>query len=278
MNRDDTEYRYDAADGLGADLREGLRDVGQGIAMWRTWLALGLRDFLNHGRRTMLGPLWSIVGTLVTVVALGSVYGALLRSGTNETYPYVAAGLICWFFIAGSLQGGFSVFLNSAGLIKEREIPISFNVFRYTWRLFIEFVFKFVVFAIVAFAVGLELSFVQVLALPALALLFLNGLWVAMLFGVGGARYRDLGEMIGPLMLIAFLATPVLWPQTALASNQFIADWNPLTHYIAIVREPLLGRPAPSISVIVVLALTVAGWAIALPVFAAAKTRLVFWL
>lgn len=246
--------------------------------MWRTWATLGWRDFRHQTRRTLLGPFWSVIGTGIMVGALGYVYGALLKTDPRYGYPFVAAGLIAWFFISGCMIGGFTVFLNAAGLLKERPLPISFSVFRYTYRLFVEFCFKFLVFAAVAVLVGIVPGPALLFLLPGLILYLLNGVWVVLLFGMIGTRYRDANELISPLMLIAFLATPILWPQAALQSNEFIATLNPLTHLIAIVREPLLGNAPSLLSVEVVLAITLLGWMLALLVFVFAKDRIVFWL
>lgn len=274
----DTYHAYDAVDGARANFASGLRDLLAGASMWRTWMVLGWRDFRHQTSRTLLGPLWSVVGLAITVAALGYVYGALLSWSPRDGFPFTAAGLICWFFISGCLQGGTNVFINAAGVLKERPLPISFNVYRYTWRLFIEFCLKFFVFGAVALLVMFNPGVDVLYVLPGLLLYFLNGLWVNILFGVIGARYRDAGQLMSPLMLIAFLATPILWPQTALGDRAFIGAVNPFTHFIDIIREPLLGSPPPTLSVVVVCAVLLVGWSITLVAFARCKDRIVFWL
>ena len=141
-----------------------------------------------------------------------------------------------------------------------------------------EFCLKFSVFALFAafarFNPGLSLLYL----VPMLVLYFCNGLWVNLLFGIIGARARDTAQLVGPLMLIAFLATPVLWPSSALGANAFISTYNPLSHFIEIIREPLLGNPPPLGSLIVVSAVMIAGWSAALFVFARTRNHIVFWL
>lgn len=271
-------YSYDLTRGRQAHLHDAWRDLVAGAHMWRIWLILGWRDFYHQTNRTLLGPLWSIVGTGITVAALGYVYGALLSMSPRTGYPYIAAGFICWFFISGCLQGGLQVFINDAGLIKERPLPISFNIYRYTWRMFIEFCIKFLVFVIAAAIFQLNPGANVLYVVPGLVLYFLTGLWVNLLFGLIGARARDVSQLMSPLVLIAFLSTPVLWPKEALGKRRFITDYNPLAHYIDIIREPLLGSPPPLIAILVVLTFLVLGWAVTLFVFSRLKARLVFWL
>ena len=113
---------------------------------------------------------------------------------------------------------------------------------------------------------------------PMLVLYFCNGLWVNRLFGIIGARARDTAQLVGPLMLIAFLATPVLWPSSALGANAFIGTYNPLSHFIDIIREPLLGIVPPFSSLVLVSAIMIVGWSAALFVFARTRNHIVFWL
>lgn len=271
-------YDYDASADFRVTFGNGLSDLWAGLRMYPIWMRLGWRDMQHQTNRMVLGPLWSIIGTGIQVAALGYVYGALLKTAPSNTFPFIAAGLIIWFFIAACLLGGLSVFVNAAGLMAETQLPVSLAAYRYVCRLFIELLYKFIVFIVVAIWAGLAPNWNTLLFIPGMALFVLNGVWVVVLFGIAGARYRDLRELVGPLMLIAFLATPVLWHPSVLAGNSHIATLNPLTHYIDILREPLLGNAPSGTAYAVVLAITVAGWTSALAVFGFTRNRIVYWL
>lgn len=271
-------YDYDASASYGAAFRAGLQDLLAGLAMYSIWMRLGWRDMRQQTHRMMLGPLWSIIGTGIQVVALGYVYGALLKTAPTNTFAFIAAGLIIWFYLAACILGGLSVFPNFAGVMKEADLPISLGVYRYVFRLFIEFVYKFVVFILVAIWTGLVPNWNTLLFIPGMALYVLNGLWVVTLFGVAGARYWDLRELVAPLMLIAFLATPVLWHPEILTDGSMFATLNPLTHYLDILREPLLGNAPSAGSYKAVLLMTVVGWVAALAAFGFTRNRIVYWL
>ena len=79
-------------------------------------------------------------------------------------------------------------------------------------------------------------------------------------------------------MLLAFLASPVIWQKRLLAGNIFIAEYNPFTHYLAILREPMLGHVPEMTTVWIVLGMTIVGWCVALTTFIFTKNRIVFWL
>jgi len=253
-------------------------DLAAAISMWRIWLFLGWRDFRYQTNRTMLGLAWPVVGLGITVTALGYVYGALLTWPANTGYPYIAAGFVCWFFISGCVQGGLNVFISNAGLLKERPLPISFSIFRYTIKMFLEFCLKFIVFFVAAALVKLQPNVNMLMAIPGLLIFFLNGLWINLFFGMAGARFRDLQELLSPLMLIAFLSTPVLWPKSAMGDRAFITQYNPFSQFIDVIREPLLGFPIPTTALWFTISFLILGWILTLFVFMKCRSRLVFWL
>lgn len=271
-------YLYDANQNLSTVFSDGLNDLVQAAAMVAIWARLGWLDFRHQTSRAVLGPLWSIIGTGITVGVLGFVYGAVLDLRGSASFPYIAAGFVVWFFISGCINGGLSAYVSARGVLEERSLPIAFTAFRFVFRYFIEMMFKFVVFIVAAAAVALPISANIFFALPGLIILVLNGLWVVLFFGPLGARYRDINEFMSPMMLVAFLASPVLWPQAVLGTNEFIALFNPFAHFLAIVREPLLGSPPPTLSVLVTLSFTVVGWIVAIVSHCLTKNRVVFWL
>lgn len=272
-------YVYESGrPGVWSGLGEALSDLWQGLALWRVWGTIGWNDFRRSTARTWLSPVFSLAGTALTVAILGYIYSSLLSMTEPDTYPYIAAGYILWFFISASVMGGFSVFISGASIIKEMSLPLSFSIYRYVFRTLVELCLKFLVFAGAVLLAGLPMTWTAWLALPGLFLFVLNGLWLGLLLGIVGARYRDIQQIVAPLMLLAFLATPVLWRGSMLQSNEFIATFNPFAHVLAVVREPLLGHTPALDSVIVVLAITVVGWLVAVAAFSRMKNRIVFWL
>src|SRR5437667_12263712 len=70
----------------------------------------------------------------------------------------------------------------------------------------------------------------------------LNGAWVGLLVGMVSARFRDVPQIIGNFLQVAFFITPILFKPEMLGQYHFLVDLNPLTHFIAILRAPLLGE------------------------------------
>lgn len=253
-------------------------DTLAAFGMWRAWTLLGWRDFRLQTSRTLLGSLWGVIGTTVTVVVLGFVYGSMSQFGSYNAFVFLSAGFISWFFISACIQGGASVFISASGTLTERNIPIFFPILRYFFRIFIEFITKFLTYFIVCaftlFNPGVNFFLIFV----SLLIYVLNGIWVLAFFAIVGARFRDAIQIISPIMLIVFLATPILWPEASLISNRIALALNPFTYFIDVLRDPMLGRVPEFRDYAVTLAVAVVGWALAGLAFARSKNRLVFWL
>jgi lipopolysaccharide transport system permease protein len=102
--------------------------------------------------------------------------------------------------------------------------------------------------------------------------------WMALISAVISARYRDVPQLIANILQILFWLTPLMYFPEQLHAKRFIADYNPLTHIIALVREPLLGGEASLNDWLIVLAIAVLGWAGTFLFFARFRARIVYWL
>ena len=71
--------------------------------------------------------------------------------------------------------------------------------------------------------------------------------------------------------------TPVFWNnQQVSSSRRFLIDYNPLFYFIEIIRSPLLGTVPPTSYYVVVLGITVLGYALAYYVHRRMREQLAF--
>ena len=75
--------------------------------------------------------------------------------------------------------------------------------------------------------------------------------------------------------------TPVFWPPSQLdqrgLANSILVNWNPLHHFVDILRSPLLGNVPDLLTYKVVFGFTVVGWAFTLWVFEKNRTKIIYW-
>jgi ABC-type polysaccharide/polyol phosphate export permease len=84
--------------------------------------------------------------------------------------------------------------------------------------------------------------------------------------------------IIQNVLNIAFWFTPLMYFPEQLGRKRFLADYNPFTHIVALLRAPLLGETPSLNDWLVVAVLAVVGWIGAFLFFARFRARVVYWL
>ena len=52
---------------------------------------------------------------------------------------------------------------------------------------------------------------------------------------------RDIEHLIGPVLMLMFYLTPILYPRTLVPEGfRFVVDWNPVAHLLGTVRDGML--------------------------------------
>jgi ABC-2 type transport system permease protein len=198
--------------------------------------------------------------------------------------PYILVGFIIWAFISGCISEGSDVFIANEGLIKQLPAPLSVHVYRLVWRQMLFFAHNLIVYAVMLVIFPQSLGWNSLTVFPALVLLALNGAWVALLLGIVTTRFRDLAPIIQSLVQLLFFLTPIVWIYDDLLKNAAVAErarlveFNPLLHFIEIIRQPMLGQEQHLRHWVVVLVITVVGWALTLVALTRYRSRVAYWV
>ena len=258
-------------------------DLVAGFNKRELWLHLGWQDIKQRYRRSVLGPFWITIATGATAVAMGLLYSKLFKLPLAEHLPYVTLGLIVWNLINASILEGAEVFVANEGLIKQLPTPLSVHVYRLVWRQMILFGHNIVIYIVIAIIFQKHWHWTDLSFIPALFLIALNCIWVALCFGILATRYRDIGPLLNSLVQLLFFMTPIIWNEATLESQGAghwakIVELNPLLHYLDIVRAPLLGADQELRHWVVVLSLTVIGWIFAAFAMRQYRARVPYWV
>lgn len=266
-------------------LRAAWADLVRGFNQHELWLQLGWQDIKQRYRRSVLGPLWITIATGAMAVALGLLYSLLFQQELSYFLPHVTVGLIIWGFISGCVREGSTVFIENEGLIKQLPSALSVHVYRLVWRQLLFLAHNMIIWVILVAVFRPDLGWEFLLAIPALALLVANGVWVTMFFGIVATRYRDVAPLLESMIQLVFYMTPIVWTTKtleeqggAVAERARIAELNPLYHYLEIVRAPLTGQPLDAYHWWIVLGCTVAGLLLALLAMRQWRSRVSYWV
>lgn len=229
-------------------------------------------------RRTYFGAAWVVATFLFFSLVIYVVFGAVRGDSSEQYLLFVVYGFLIFQLLSGMITDATMVFVRPAGWMTSTRLPFSVFVYRGVARNVVNLGFSALGAAAVVLWAGQSVGWVSLWALVGLAAIVVNGVWVYLLVGVLCARFRDLQQVVQMFMRVALFLTPVLWMPQDLGSRAVIATYNPLTHFIEIVREPMIAGAPGSDHWQVVLIMTVVGWTAALMAFAYSRRRLVFWI
>lgn len=254
-----------------------VNDIAAGLRAGRVWRAFAWEETKRRYRRSALGLAWIIIGYVAFVGAVALFFGNFNVKTAEAFAGYVAIGFAAFGFITSNIQDGTLVFSGSASWIKSVSLPYSVYALKSVTRSFLPFVLQMTAYFTFAFMTGTELRPIALLSLLALPVYAVNAFGAQLLFGYLCARYRDLEHMIGTILRILLFVTPILWVyEDTKGVTRLLADLNPVTHYIEIFRQPLLGL-APSASAwLVVGTSTLLLWIAVLLVGSVMRRRLPF--
>lgn len=259
-------------------------DLRRGWRQRSLWGYLGWQDIKQRYRRSVLGPLWISISMGVIATGLGILYSALFQQELEQFLPYVATGLLIWNFVSGCILEGSEVFIANEGLIKFLPAPLSLHVYRLVWRQALFLLHNMVIWLVLIIIFPRPLGMSLVLALPALAILLVNGGWIAIVAGIIATRFRDIPPIINSMTQLLFYVTPIVWDYGRMAQNPAIhqriqlAELNPIMHFVEILREPMLGEQIVWRHWYVAGAITVAGWTVAMVIMRNYRSRVSYWV
>jgi ABC-type polysaccharide/polyol phosphate export permease len=221
--------------------RDGWSDLLQTVKMLPLSLYFAWGDTRARYRRSVLGPLWLVLGTAVGVVGLGFLWSELLHVDKATFIPSLSIGLVVWQLLSGCILEASNIYIQNAKLIRNLRTPLLVFPVQLLLRQLINFGHNLLVVFVVLLIFPPPLSLTQLLLIPGLLIVVGNLFWISTLIGLLGARFRDLGPLVGSFMPLMFFLTPVIYRPKQLAMSEFIAWLNPLTYLVSLVRDPVLG-------------------------------------
>ena len=249
-----------------------------GSKMYQLWGKLGWNDIIQRYQRSILGPLWLTISMGILIGALGFLYASLFKMDLSSYLPFLTIGFILWQFISGILLDGCNAFVTADGIIKQIKLPLSLHIYRLLWRNILTFLHNAIVILVVMVIFDITVNWNTLLAVPGILIILLNGFWITFLLGMACARYRDINPTVISLVQLSFFVTPIIWSPTLLPDRQFILLYNPFYHFVEVIRSPLLGNSVAGETWLILIAITIIGWGIMLPLAGRLQRRLVYWL
>lgn len=244
--------------------------------IYATWLS-----FVVRYRKTLLGPLWLMVGPILFILTIGMLYSRINQADATQFVPHLAIGVIIWTLIVGFVTGSTTIFQRYRSQIIQGELQLMDITMVGVFTTVLQFLHQVIIILIVLIYYKIPINAYTIVSFLGLALLIINGVWLSIVFGIIGARYHDLNEVIQAIMRIAFLATPIVWLPGGAGYGGVMGKflmYNPFYHYLELIRAPLLQTSISPLSWYVVLTFTVVGCSLAFLFKAKFSRVLALWV
>lgn len=250
-----------------------LSDIAGGYKQRRLWIALATEDIFDQHRRTTLGPLWLVINYLAFTATFIFVFN---RGGSDPGYaPYVAIGLLVWMFLSDCVTQAVTLFEREEAFIKGTTLPLSVYVMRLALQNAIRAGYAALGCIGVLVLGGVHPSPVWLWSLVGLAVALLTAPAIILVFAFVGALFPDTKFIIANLMRVAMFITPVFWIHGGEAGIRgLLYYWNPFTHFLDIVRQPIVEGLVPLSSLAICVAIAMALWALSFALLGAFRRQM----
>jgi lipopolysaccharide transport system permease protein len=255
-----------------------LADLRDGLSQWRLALALARLDLRNRYRGSVLGPLWMSLSSLIMLIGLGLLYGALFKFKLSNYLPHLAVSLIVWQWMAGFINDSCATLTSAEGVIRQMRLPYTLHALRVAFRNTFVAAHSLALIPIVFLIFGQVPGPEALLAIPGLVLISINMLAGGLLLGMVCARFRDIPPIVANAVQLAFFVSPILWKPELLGNAMVWMAFNPFYALLETVRGPLLEGGGPPLAWLAAIVYTTLHVVLAGFLFARFRSRIAFWV
>jgi len=255
-----------------------LQDWSKSARLVPLWTNLALEDLRDRYRRTVLGLTWIIASFGLFVAVKVFVFGQLTNVSGREFGVYVTLGFGLWTYINAMVVDACTAYMHSRPWILGTATPYPVFLLQAVFRNWLVFGMVLAVMAVALYWKTTPWAPVCLTALPALLAYAVTSLWLAAILAPLCARYRDLFHTVQTSMRLIFFATPILWIPSSSGRLMVLAKVNPISHFVAIVRDPLMYDRFPVDSWLVVLSINALGLVAGVVVYATTRRRVAHWV
>jgi lipopolysaccharide transport system permease protein len=216
-------------------------------------LFLALRDFKAKYKQAVFGVSWAVVQPVAGVLVFTIVFRHL-AGVPSDGIPYVIFALLgftVWSYFAASLGAASTSLVTNAALVTKVYFPrIAAPVAALLPGLVQLGIGLALVVALMAYygiVPGLNAAFFPLIAVGAIVVALGTGL----LFAALNVKYRDVGNIVGLLMQLWLLASPVAYPSSLVPDDwRWVYALNPMVGVLDAARWSLVDAPAPGTDVL----------------------------
>lgn len=231
----------------------GLRErIGKIYRFRRVLWDLSIKQLKAKYAGSLLGVSWSVINPLLIMSAITFVFTAVFKTQIKGFSFFALAGILPWMFFSNALTEAAFSLVNQQSLLRQFNLPREIFPLSSIMSNFINFLIGWLVIypLLLFFNQKIILFFPWLIAILLFNLFFIFGLGLA--FSVLNVFFRDLGHLLGVLLMFWFWMTPVFYSLDMIPSCfRWLYNFNPMVPFIIYYREVTFYAAVPSVYLIV---------------------------
>lgn len=178
------------------------------------------RDLKGRYVGSMMGLFWTVIHPLSQILVFSIVFSLInrgklvgLEGGPLDYTIFLCAGLLPWIAFQEFLMRVTGVFVGNANLIKKVQFPEEILVIQELISSLITLAISFSIFTFIVGVFGGWRPTQHILLLPGIvALQVMFSLGIAFFMATLNVFLRDIGQIMGVILLTWFWLTPIVYP------------------------------------------------------------------
>jgi lipopolysaccharide transport system permease protein len=163
-------------------------------------------------KNSFLGYLWSLLNPLTTALIFYVVFGVYMRLGTQNYIVVLLSALFPWQWFTNSVGQSPYAFLSNITLVKKVAFPRQLIPLVTVLQDMVHFLIALPVYFCFMLAHGLYPGWQWLYGIPLLLALTLGLVYgLSLLVASVNLFFRDLGNLVGIFINLAFYGTPVMY-------------------------------------------------------------------
>lgn len=242
------------------------------------WFYLAWLDIKLKYKRTKLGPWWMVLFSFISVVCLAMLGTLLFNVKFGNFFPYLATGMIIWIYISTIISDSCFIYMSQANMIKNTNIPLLNFSLRMFSKNTIVFGHSLILVLLIVLYYKIPITWNILLVLPAFLIFMVTGVSLSVVLGFLATRFRDIQQLVQSMLGLLAYMTPIMWQPEMLGGRAYLVNFNPLTHFVAIMRDPFLAKTPSLLNYGVSISVSIFLLFLASKLFTKYRKRIVHWL
>lgn len=199
-------------------------------------------------KQTALGFIWSLLHPALYLLIFITIFSNVFNSIQN--YPlYVLSGLVFWLYFSEGSNRLSQVFIKNTHMIKCLGISKAIYAIAELGSELVSFTLGLIPFLIIMFFMGLNISLNLLFLIPIIILFSIFIFSIGIILGSLNVFFRDVGILWLTLNPAIFYITPIAFSYNIVPEKfKYIISYNPLYHFLEIIRDVLYYNQPPSIT------------------------------